>query len=140
MRKIFASLTLILTLTSSSYAQTLRDNYDIIIAGGGIGGIAAAIQASHMDMNVLVVESTNMLGGQATSAGVSTMDDLSRKRSGLYREFMNRIEEYYSERGKSTMTCYWNTGSSLEAAFEPFIGYLTWPEEKTLLIYSITQR
>ncbi len=129
MRKIFESLILIitftLTLTSSSlsYAQTLRDNYDIIIAGGGMGGIAAAIQASHMDMNVLIVEKSNMLGGQATAAGVSTMDDLSRKRSGLYREFMNRIEEYYSERGKSILTCYWNSGGSLEAAFEPFIGH-----------------
>ena len=122
MRKIFASLVIILTLASSSYAQDLRDNYDIIIAGGGMGGIGAAIQASHMDMNVLVVESTNMLGGQAIASGVSTMDDLSRQRSGLYREFMNRIEEYYSERGKSIQTCYWNTGSSLEAAFEPFIG------------------
>ncbi|MBQ7666087.1 MAG: FAD-dependent oxidoreductase, partial [Synergistaceae bacterium] len=98
MRKIFSSLIIIFTLTSSSYAQTLRDNYDIIIAGGGMGGIAAAIQASHMDMNVLVIESSGMLGGQAVSAGVSTMDDISRQRSGLYREFMNRIEEYYSER------------------------------------------
>ena len=123
MRKIFSSLIIIFTLTSSSYAQTLRDNYDIIIAGGGMGGIAAAIQASHMDMNVLVIESSGMLGGQAVSAGVSTMDDISRQRSGLYREFMNRIEEYYSERGKSIQTCYWNTGGSLEAAFEPFIGH-----------------
>ncbi|MBQ3450193.1 MAG: FAD-dependent oxidoreductase [Synergistaceae bacterium] len=123
MRKIFASLFIILTLALSSYAQNLRDNYDIVIAGGGMGGIAAAIQASHMDMNVLVVESTNMLGGQAVASGVSTMDDLSRQRSGLYREFMNRIEEYYSERGKSIQTCYWNTGNSLEAAFEPFIGH-----------------
>ena len=123
MRKIFASLFIILTLASSSYAQDLRDNYDIVIAGGGMGGIAAAIQASHMDMNVLVVESTGMLGGQAVASGVSTMDDLSHQRSGLYREFMNRIEEYYSERGKSIQTCYWNTGNSLEAAFEPFIGH-----------------
>lgn len=123
MRKIFASLFIILTLALSSYAQDLRDNYDIVIAGGGMGGIAAAIQASHMDMNVLVIESTGMLGGQAVASGVSTMDDLSRQRSGLYREFMNRIEEYYSERGKSIQTCYWNTGNSLEAAFEPFIGH-----------------
>ncbi|MBR0251403.1 MAG: FAD-dependent oxidoreductase [Synergistaceae bacterium] len=123
MRKIFASLFIILTLALSSYAQNLRDNYDIVIAGGGMGGIAAAIQASHMDMNVLVVESTNMLGGQAVASGVSTMDDLSRQRSGLYREFMNRIEEYFSDRGKSIQTCYWNTGNSLEAAFEPFIGH-----------------
>lgn len=124
MRKIFASLVIILTLASSSYAQDLRDNYDIVIAGGGMGGIAAAIQASHMDMNVLVVEPSNMLGGQAIAAGVSTMDDLSHlnHRGGIYAEFMNRVREYYSARGKSIQTCYWHTEFSLEAAFEPFIG------------------
>ncbi|MBQ7221247.1 MAG: FAD-dependent oxidoreductase [Synergistaceae bacterium] len=118
-RKLFAALFTLLALAFSAHAQALRDDYDVVVAGGGTGGTAAAIQASRMGMNVLVVESTGMLGGQATAAGVSTMDDLSGQMSGLYREFMERVEEYYASRGKSITTCYWDAQNK---AFEPRIG------------------
>ena len=121
MRKIFLSaVILILTLTQSN-AQELRGNYDIIIAGAGTGGISAAIQAASMGANVLVVESSGMLGGQAIAAGVSNMDDLSTpaSRSGIYADFMSRIEEYYAARGKSIGTSYWDPRN---LAFEPHIG------------------
>ncbi|MBQ7593699.1 MAG: FAD-dependent oxidoreductase, partial [Synergistaceae bacterium] len=103
----------------SSMSAKISDTYDIIIAGGGIGGISAAIQASRMGASVLVVEKTNWLGGQATAAGVSNMDDLSEQMSGLYLEFMSRIEEYYALRGKSINTTYWEISNK---AFEPSIG------------------
>ena len=66
---LLSSLLLLLLSSASSYAQSIRDDYDIIIAGGGTGGISAAIQASRMGVNVLVVEPTSWLGGQATAAG-----------------------------------------------------------------------
>ncbi|MBQ6774198.1 MAG: FAD-dependent oxidoreductase [Synergistaceae bacterium] len=94
-------------------------SYDIIIAGGGMGGSGAAIQASRMGMKVLIVESTSLLGGQATAAGVSTMDDMSGIESGVYHEFMNQVREYYSAFKKSIATCYWKNYSK---AFEPFVG------------------
>ena len=118
-RKILAAGFMILALALPAHAQALRDGYDVVIAGGGTGGTAAAIQAAKMGMNVLIVEPTNMLGGQATAAGVSTMDDLSGQTSGLYREFMERVEEYYSARGKAVTTCYWDEQNK---AFEPKIG------------------
>ena len=96
-------------------------SYDIIIAGGGMGGSGAAIQASRMGMKVLIVEPTLLLGGQATAAGVSTMDDMSGIESGVYREFMNSIREYYSAFKKSIATCYWKNSASSKA-FEPFVG------------------
>ena len=55
-----------------------RRDYDVVVAGGGMGGIAAAIQAARLGASVLVVEPGAWIGGQATAAGVSTMDDLSR--------------------------------------------------------------
>ena len=64
------------------------DAYDVVVAGGGIGGTAAAIQAARLGASVLVVEPGDWIGGQATAAGVSTMDDLSRLRSGIYLEFV----------------------------------------------------
>ena len=118
MRKILLALTLVIVLVSPVLAANLLDDYDIIIAGAGPSGIAAAIQASKMGVSVLVVEPTNLLGGQMTAAGVSTMDDLSGQTSGLYAEFINRIEEYYTSRGKSTGTCYWEKNNK---AAEPHV-------------------
>ena len=121
---LVAVLILIFSVPSHSAYRTKnnspRNSYDIIIAGAGTGGISAAIQAARMGSSVLVVEPSTWIGGQATAAGVSTMDDMSRQKSGIYLEFINRIKNYYDYRGKSMATCYWDTRTSL--AFEPHIG------------------
>ena len=112
----------IFCLSSESFAaqrRAARNAYDIIIAGAGTGGISAAIQAARMGASVLVIEPSTWIGGQATAAGVSTMDDKSRQESGIYRELISRLKNYYDNRGKSMGTCYW---SSTSVAFEPHIG------------------
>ena len=115
MHKKFSALIAFLILTSSSAFA-----YDIIIAGGGMSGVSAAIQATRLGASVLILEPTSMLGGQATAAGVSTMDDMSRlNESGIYREFMNRVRSHYSAMRKSIATSYWKTDGK---AFEPKIG------------------
>ena len=119
-RKIFALVILMLCVNSCFAAQNLQDDYDIIIAGAGTGGMAAAIQASRMGVNVLVVESSQYVGGQAVASGVSTMDDMCTESSGLYLEFINRVEEYYAARGKSIATSDWRDNS---IAFEPHVGH-----------------
>lgn len=115
---VFTLFILSFTITSSN-ALSIQENYDVIIAGAGTGGIAAAIQAASMGVNVLVVEPSGMLGGQAVAAGVPNMDDLSGQVSGIYEDFIGRIEEYYSARGKSIGTTYWG---SIGKAFEPHVG------------------
>lgn len=40
--------------------------YDIIVAGGGVAGVAAAVSASRMGKKVLLIEKTITLGGLAT--------------------------------------------------------------------------
>ena len=122
-RKSFLAVSfIILIFITSAATRTSRQpksSYDIIIAGGGTGGISAAIQAARMGASVLVVEPSTWIGGQATAAGVSTMDDMSRQKSGIYEEYIRRIQSYYDSRGKSMGTCYWYTGS---VEFEPRIG------------------
>ena len=98
--------------TAVAAQSKARNNYDIVIAG-------AAIQAARMGVSVLLVEPTNWIGGQATAAGVSSMDDMSRIKSGIYLEFINRVKNYYDMRGKSMGTCYWD---SRTLAFEPHVG------------------
>ena len=74
--------------------QRVRDSYDIVIAGAGMGGISAGLQAARMGASVLIIEPSSWIGGQACAAGVSTMDtftDFSKSgfHSGLYAEFIN---------------------------------------------------
>ena len=102
--------------TAVAAQSKARNNYDIVIAGAGTGG---TIQAARMGVSVLLVEPTNWIGGQATAAGVSSMDDMSRIKSGIYLEFINRVKNYYDMRGKSMGTCYWD---SRTLAFEPHVG------------------
>ena len=133
MRKKLSALALIFFLAVSSRASA----YDIIIAGGGTGGTSAAIQAVRMGASVLIVEPTGMLGGQATAAGVSTMDDMSRLNdSGLYREFIGRVREHYGAMNKSIATAYWKTNWK---AFEPLAGHkilLEMAESADILFHS----
>lgn len=50
---------------------------DLLIAGGGMGGVAAALAALTVDdqISVVLTEETSWLGGQMTSQGVSALDE-----------------------------------------------------------------
>jgi len=99
--------------------RSISPEYDVIVAGGGVGGIAAALQAYRQGASVLVVEPSTWIGGQALAAGVTTMDDMSRQRSGIYLEYVTIMQHYYGQRGRSMGTAYWYPGS---IAFEPVVG------------------
>lgn len=49
-------------------------NFDVIIVGGGSGGIGAALSASRAGCSVLLVEMSSGLGGNATVSGVSVWE------------------------------------------------------------------
>ncbi len=90
-------------------SQTIDKNYDIIVAGAGTGGVAAALQASRLGARVLLVESTDWIGGQMAAAGVTSMDEGYPPRShvrerGVYGEFTMRARAYYRALGKSVDT------------------------------------
>jgi hypothetical protein len=60
------------TPTSASSYRLVRDipvddDYDLVVAGGGPGGAAAAICAGRLGAKVLLAEATGCLGGMATS-------------------------------------------------------------------------
>ncbi len=47
-----------------------NNSYDLVVIGGGSGGIAAALSAARLGVQVLLVEKESMLGGTSTVAGV----------------------------------------------------------------------
>jgi hypothetical protein len=96
--------------------------YDVIVAGAGSGGIAAAIQASRMGASVLLIEETDVVGGQIIPVGNMDGGYNPPAGTGIYEEFESRMRAYYADpvrfppSGKSIGTCYWSAGTS---CFEP---------------------
>jgi len=79
-----------------------RVSCDILIAGGGMGGVGAALMAGRMGFSVCLTEETDWLGGQATAGGVSALDEHKfieiSGATRTYREFRNRIRQAYRSR------------------------------------------
>ena len=48
---------------------------EILIVGGGTGGVAAALAAARAGRSVVLLEETDWLGGQMTAQGVSALDE-----------------------------------------------------------------
>jgi 2-polyprenyl-6-methoxyphenol hydroxylase-like FAD-dependent oxidoreductase len=44
---------------------------EVLVAGGGMAGIFAALGASQNDLTVALIEPSNILGGQGTAGGVA---------------------------------------------------------------------
>ena len=50
----------------------VKEKYDVIVAGGGTAGVAAATAAARQGSRTLLIERNHCLGGAATMRGVST--------------------------------------------------------------------
>lgn len=48
---------------------------EVLVVGGGTGGVAAALAASRAGRRVCLLEETDWLGGQLTAQGVSALDE-----------------------------------------------------------------
>lgn len=104
---------------SQVLAASSAEEYDVVVIGAGTGGTAAAIQAARMGASVALVEESDWVGGQMTGAAVSTMDDKTFTRTGIYLEFITKVREYYAARGHNVNVCYWGSDT---VAFEPWVG------------------
>jgi flavin-dependent dehydrogenase len=72
---------------------------DILVAGGGLGGCAAALAAARMGRRVILTEETDWLGGQLTSQAVSCPDESHYIEefgcTQTYRALREGIRNYY---------------------------------------------
>ena len=67
-------------------------NYDLIVAGGGPAGFAAAVAGSRDGHSTLLVEMTNALGGTLVNGLVLGMIRTAGDRGGIVMEFWRRLE------------------------------------------------
>jgi DNA-binding LacI/PurR family transcriptional regulator len=77
---------------------TLGIDADVLVVGGGLGGVAAAIAACRSGRRVVLTEETDWVGGQLTAQAVPPDEHPWIEQfgcTGLYREFRDGIRAYY---------------------------------------------
>lgn len=71
---------------------------DVLIVGGGTGGVAAALAALRGGRRVILTEETDWVGGQLTAQAVPPDESLWIEQCGAtasYRRFRNGVRDYY---------------------------------------------
>jgi len=80
-----------------------RAEYDVVVVGGGTGGVPSAIAASRNGMSVLLIEKNGFLGGLTTGGLITPWPHWLAKHSwenfkepyveGIYTEILGRLHE-----------------------------------------------
>jgi len=71
---------------------------DLVVCGGGLGGVAAALAALRSGLRVILTEETDWIGGQITQQGVPPDEHQWIETHGttqMYRDFRNLVRQYY---------------------------------------------
>jgi len=76
----------------------IDEPYDLVVAGGGPAGAAAAICAARLGAKVLLVEATGCLGGMGTSGLVTAFDPMANGEQMVVGGIMREIVETLYER------------------------------------------
>ena len=77
-----------------------EDDYDLLVAGGGPAGTAAAVCAARLGAKVLLAEATGCLGGMGTSGIVASFDPMADGERMLVGGFMREVIESLYQRGE----------------------------------------
>lgn len=107
--------------------EHLAEGYDVVVAGAGTGGWAAAVQASRMGAKVLLLEESDWIGGQMAAAAVTSMDEegcwekFPVRERGIYREFHQSMINHYYTLDKDPFRAYYAWPEQLEGGYEPKI-------------------
>jgi hypothetical protein len=111
-------------MQSYNFARSVpvEDSYDILVAGGGPAGSAAAVCAARLGAKVLLVEATGSLGGMSTSGLVNTFGPMGDGERTLVGGFTRELIETMHERGylgPEVTPDYWITHYNRWIPFDP---------------------
>lgn len=99
-----------------------QGGYDVVVAGGGPAGSAAAITAARRGARVLLVEATGCLGGMGTSGLVNSFGPMGNGKRTLVGGFaLELIQTMYEKRllGPEVTPDYWITHYNRWIPFHP---------------------
>jgi hypothetical protein len=99
---------------TTGFAETIHT--DVLVIGGGAGGVTAAIQSARSKIKTLLVEQGPWLGGSATGGGQCILPVNRTLASGIYAEFGNHVREFYKPR------LGYDTTRNAPLVFEPATG------------------
>lgn len=88
-------------MSEFSYRRSIpvEEGYDLVVAGGGPAGCAAAICAGRLGAKVLLVEGQGCLGGTGTSGLVTEFDPMANGEQMVVGGLMREIIETLYARG-----------------------------------------
>ncbi|MFA6287624.1 MAG: FAD-dependent oxidoreductase [Opitutaceae bacterium] len=113
------------TASVATAPDHLAPAYDIVVAGAGTGGWAAAVQAARLGTRVLLLEESDWIGGQMSAAAVTTMDEegcwdkFPVRERGIYREFHESVVNHYYTLNKDPFRAYYAWPRQAEGGYEP---------------------
>ncbi len=88
---------------------------DVLVIGGGTGGIAAGLQCARMNVKTFIAEESTWLVGMLSAAGVSATDGNHNLPGGIWNEFRNELYKVYGGADKVA------TGWISNTHFEPHV-------------------
>jgi FAD dependent oxidoreductase len=105
---------------------------EILIVGGGTGGVAAALAAAQRGRKVHLLEETDWIGGQLTSQGVSALDEHEHIENfggtANYYTLRNALRDHYRGHANAAgKQPHFNPGNCwvTRVAFEPKVALAT---------------
>jgi hypothetical protein len=120
-------LSILLTLAISSPPLAAQPDIvktipcDVLVAGGGFGGVASALEALRLGQKVCLTEITDWIGGQVSQQGVSALDEGPVERAlntfpQQYAQFRTLVRRKYSSE-KNPARCWVS-----QVCFSPRVG------------------
>lgn len=100
---------------------------DVIVSGGGLSGVAAAVTLARKDCGVLLIEKNGFLGGCATASLVTPMmknNDANNNplNRGLYLEILNKLTETGHAAGHSDGNPGWFNPEQMKFLLDDLCG------------------
>lgn len=92
---------------------------DVLVAGGGLAGCAAAISAARHGVKVILIEETGCLGGQAGFGLVTPISAIAALDGKSFGGLVEEIAESVFE--ESNKYCVYNTDAKYQAVSAPHI-------------------